>query len=51
MTGLDDVINVRMLSHPINWAIVLIVVLIGSFALREIRTAVVGGCACKHASA
>lgn len=40
-----ELINLKMLSHPMNWFLVWIVILIASFAYKEIHRGL-GGCDC-----
>ena len=47
MIGVEDVINLKMLAHPLNWAIVLVVVLMAAFAMKETKQLISGGgCGC-----
>lgn len=38
MIGQDQIINIRMLSHPVNWAIVWTVLLFGGIGWHLIRS-------------
>ena len=43
---MESIINLRLMSHPLNWGIVWIVVFMASFALKEIREGIGAGCDC-----
>jgi hypothetical protein len=40
---MDDIVNFRMLSHPMNWLIVWIVLAIAAFFVSHAREAIAAG--------
>jgi hypothetical protein len=45
---LERIINIRLISHPLNWLIVAVFVMIWGLGLSIIREGMAGGCGCDN---